>query len=506
MKKKATSPLDEYFARMDRLGLALTYADIKLRSRHSDILPSQTDISSVFSRHIPLKIPIVSAAMDTVTESRLAIELTKLGGLGVIHKANTPPEQAAQVGKVKHYLNAFITDPICIQPDQTVGQILKMQAEKNYKFSSFPVIDSAGLVVGLVTSNDFDFCSDPDSKIADIMSSDIIKAGKNTSVESAYQQMKKNHKKILPVFNPNGSLRGIYTWSDVKRIINKSSENYNLDTEGSLLVGAAVGVLGADLEERLELLARKKVNVLVIDTAHADSKTVIATIKFCKKYYPEIDIVAGNISEGWSVRPLIRAGVDGIKVGQGPGSICTTREVAGIGRPQASAVYDCAKAARGSGVPICADGGITRSGDITVGLALGASSIMLGNLLAGTTEAPGDIIYSNGHAVKYYRGMGSLGVLQANEAARERYGQQGCGSDKLVPEGVEGEVEYKGDLNKVIIQLIGGLRSGLGYIGARNIPSLQARAKIQRGTSAGQAENNPHDLLYYQDAPNYHKK
>jgi len=489
---------------MDRQGEAVSYNDIRLKTGYSEITPSSPDMdtSSLFSRRVKLKIPIVSSPMDTVTEAKMAIAIAKLGGLGIIHKALSPKEQAAMVGRVKHHLNAFVSDPICVSPDNTIGEILQMKKDKGYKFYSFLVRDSSGLIVGLVTHNDFDFCRDKDTRISKIMSTEIICAKPDITIQGAYRQMMETKKKILPVFNHDGSLRGIYTWADVSRIVLKSSETFNVDGRGSLVVGAAIGV-GADLEERMNFLNREKVNVVVIDTAHGDSKKVIDAVKFCKKYYSQIDVVAGNISEPSSAKHLVRAGVDGIRVGQGPGSICTTRVIAGIGCPQVTAIYNCAKAVRGSGVPICGDGGIEYSGDIPIALAAGAHNVMMGKALAGTTESPGDIIHKGGRTVKSYRGMGSLGAMIEHKTSRERYGQTDLTPDKLVPEGVEAEIDYKGDLNIIVSLLIGGLKAGMGYVGAKNIAALHRKADFHKISGTGLRESHPHGLLNMKDAPNY---
>jgi IMP dehydrogenase len=316
--------------------------------------------------------------------------------------------------------------------------------------------------------------------------------------------MMNHHKKILPIFIPDQKLEGIYTWSDVKRIVTNDAIGYNIDFNGNLRVGASIGVSGDD-EERASLLAEKNLDVFIIDTAHGDSKAVLRMLKFLKNNYPQIDVVVGNVSEGSAAKRLVEAGADGIRVGQGPGSICTTRIISGIGHPQVSAVYDCSKAIRGSGVPVCADGGITYSGDITIALAAGADNVMLGKLLAGTTQSPGVVTYRNGKAVKIYRGMGSLEAMLDNKASRERYGQTAKTSDKLVPEGVKGQVAFKGDVSNVLFQLLGGLRSGMGYVGASGINELHKKADFYRISSSGLSESHPHGLDYMEDSPNYRR-
>ena len=489
MKRKC----DEFFDVMNASRTALSFNDVRLKTGYSEILPSDADLKSRFSRNVKLQIPIISAAMDTVTESHMAIAMAKLGGLGIIHKALTPKDQASAVSKVKYDLNGFIPSPICVSENDTVREVMQMRETKAYKFMSFMVTDSNGKIVGLVTHNDFDFAG-YDSKISEIMSRKMIIAGKEVGVYEAAMIMMKDQKKILPIFD-DGEFKGIFTLSDVKRIINGDSQGYSLDSKGSLCVGAAIGV-GADTEERLALLSKSRVDVVVIDTAHGNSKAVIDTIKYCKKNYPNIDVVAGNISEGEAAKRLVDAGADGIKVGQGPGSICTTRITAGIGRPQLSAIYECEKAIRGSGVPICADGGIETSGDIVIALAAGGNNVMLGRLLAGTTESPGEIIYKDNHQVKVYRGMGSLEAMLDNQASRERYGQANTSPDKLVAEGVKSLVDFKGDVKPIVIQLTGGLRSGMGYIGTPTLKDLQEKADFFQITSSGLSESHPHGLNY----------
>jgi len=483
---------DGFFELMEALGLACSFNDVRLKTGYSEIKPADASLETRFSRRVTLQMPIVSAAMDTVTEESMAIAMAKLGGLGIVHKALTPKEQADIVTKVKYDLNGLIARPVCVSVNDTVSDVLLMREKKRYKFFSFMVTDEHDKIVGVVTHNDFDFCGDKSKKIGDIMSCNIISAASNITIAEAYEKMISNSKKILPIFDGN-QFRGIYTLSDVKRILNGNSRTFNLDASGSLRVGAAIGV-GSDLEERLELLSRARVDVVVIDTAHGNSKGVVETIRYCKERYPDIDVVAGNISEGEAARRLVDAGADGIKVGQGPGSICTTRIVAGIGRPQLSAVYECEKAIRGSGVPICADGGIETSGDITIALAAGADSVMLGRLLAGTKESPGDVIFNDGRQVKVYRGMGSLEAMLQNQASRERYGQADAPVGKLVPEGVKGLIDFKGEVAPIIFQLTGGLRSGMGYVGAVDIAVLHDKADFFRITSSGLVESHPHGL------------
>ena len=494
---------DAFFAKMEKSGLALSYNDVRLRTGYSEVLPSDVNVHTKFSRNINLNIPIVSAPMDTVTEAEMAIALAKIGGLGIIHKGLSPEKQFFAVDKVKRDLSAFIIDPICVRADQKVAEVLEMAEKKGYKFLSFPVLDEFGKLIGIVTSGRFEFCPDNSMKISEIMFEEIVSAPYGTTVTQAYEIMMQKRIKILPILNEQKEFKGIYTLSDARRIVKGHSPDYALSDDGTLRVGAAIGV-GDDARQRMELLAKAKVDVVVVDTAHGDSKAVIDTVKYCKNNYPQIDVVAGNISEAESAKHLVEAGVDGIKVGQGPGSICTTRIIAGIGCPQVTAVYNCAKALRGSGVPVCADGGIEYSGDITIALSAGADNIMLGKLLSGTTESPGEIIYRHDKKqVKVYRGMGSLGAMIDNRASRERYGQADSTVNKLVPEGIESEVNYKGDVSFILFQLAGGLRSGMGYCGAKNIRDLQQKADFYRITSAGAKESHPHGLDNIKKAPNY---
>lgn len=505
MNEKERKKCDRFFEKQRNQGLALGFGDVRLKTTYSMVLPGETNLSSKFSRNVRLAIPMVSSPMDTVTEAKMAIAMAIDGGLGIIHKGLSPAEQASAIGKVKHYLNAFIPDPICVKATDSVEEVLNMKLRKDYGFSSFPVLDDNGRIIGIITGNDFEFCADKTSRISDIMSTNVTGAEPGIDVLGAYEEMRRTHKKILPIFGDDNLLKGIYTWKDVKRIVTNDAGGYSLSRDGSLLVGASIGVNESD-RERASLLAAKNVDVLVIDTAHGDSKGVVDMIKYLKLQYPDIDVVAGNISEGEAAKRLVNAGADGIRVGQGPGSICTTRVIAGIGHPQVSAVYECAKAIRGSGVPVCADGGLEYSGDITIALAVGANTVMMGKLLAGTTESPGSVLYRDGKAIKVYRGMGSLGAMLDNKASRERYGQVENTSDKLVPEGVEAEIAFKGDVSNIIFQLIGGLRSGMGYVGAANIPELQRNADFYRISSSGLTESHPHGLDRIREAPNYRRQ
>lgn len=482
-------------------GLALTFDEVRLRTGYAEVMPDDVNIESKFSRNVNLKIPIVSAAMDTVTESKLAIELAKFGGIGVIHRSLSLEDQAFHVARVKHHLNGLIEKPICVYQDDKVYSVLLKRESSGYTFHSFPVLNRDGKLVGIITGNDFEFCKDNSLNVKDVMSTELLTASEGTSIDEAFDLMCREKKKILPLIKNNGEISGMYVFSDVKRIKTRSAETYNVDNRGQLRVAAAVGT-GEEALERVARLYGKNIDVIVIDTAHADSRAVIDTLKEIKKRY-SLDVVVGNISIGESVERLVEAGADGIKVGQGPGSICTTRIIAGIGRPQVSAVYDCAKAIKGYDVPICADGGLTNSGDIPVAIAAGAHSVMMGSMLAGTEEAPGEIIFREGRQWKIYRGMGSIGAMESSTSSRERYLQKQSGKSQLIPEGVEGLVPYKGKLGDILFQYVGGLRRGMGYVGAASIEELREKGDFDRITSAGVSESHPHNIRIIKDPPNY---
>jgi IMP dehydrogenase len=495
---------DKFFTARRKEDFSLTFDDVILKPGYSEVLPHQANLESRFSRNIRLLIPIVSSPMDTVTEAKMAIAMAMNGGLGIIHKGLDPVRQAAQVAKVKHRLNALIIDPICVKPEEKVADVLRMLAVKDYGFTSLPVVDSSGITVGVVTGDDFRFCANKEKDlISDIMSSKLISGTPGMEIPDVYETMRKYHKKILPIIDPNGLLKGIYTLSDVERIVSDKVENLNLDSNGTLFVGAAVGVTSED-RERAYLLALKGANVFVVDTAHGHSQRVIEMVKYLKHEYPEIDVVAGNISQAQAAKDLLKAGADGLRIGQGPGSICTTRIVSGFGAPQLSAIYDCAYAVRSSGIPICADGGIRYSGDITKALAAGADNVMIGSLLAATLESPGEVRTENGVFVKDYRGMGSLEAMNENKTSPERYGQSSENKGKFVPEGIVGTVQYKGPVSDVLFQLVGGLRSGMGYGGAKDLSVLKKEAEFTLISVSGGNESHPHDLQSIKDAPNYH--
>ena len=506
---------DRFFEIMEQQqGLALTYDDVRLKTGQARIRPDQISFKSRFSRRVGLNIPIVSAAMDKVTESEMAIELAKLGGLGVIHYNLSPKEQASEAKRTWHYLNGLIERPITVQHDDTIEKVERRREERAWPFHSFPVLDSEGRLVGLLTRNDFDFCADKGLAVSQVMTTGLMTAGPGTTIDEAYEMMRREKKKILPLVDADNRLTGMYAFSDVKRIRTGSSRMYNLDEQGHLRCAAAVGI-GDDAFERIELLKRY-VSVILINKAHADFDDYLSTLREIKKKDWPFDVATGNISEAESAKRLVDAGSDAILVGQGGGSICTTRRVAGIGCPQVTAVYNCARAIEGSGVPVCADGGIRFSGDITIAIGAGARSVMLGFALAGTKESPGKLetreIAVRGAGgetirqvmqVQVYRGMGSLEAMEEREGSRGRYNQTGV--LMKVPEGVSSVIPYKGEIAGVVYYLVGGLRSGMSYVGAADIEELVAKADFHRITNAGIVESDPHDVIILSDPPNYRR-
>jgi IMP dehydrogenase len=500
-QRKLAAKRDTFFKTIGGQGVGLTYEDVRLTTGYSATLPDNVSIESKFSKNVWLKIPIASAAMDTVTEAEMAIEIAKLGGIGVIHKNFSVQEQASQVAKVKFHLNGLIEKPICFDENTPIGEILARKDERSFNFHSFPIVDQEHRLVGILTKNDFDFCEDHSLKAKQIMTRNIISGAPGIGLREAYRIMKESKKKVLPLVDKDKKITGLYTFIDVKRVLFGDSKTFNVDQNGRLRVAAAVGVYD-DAFERVEKLINEKIDLVIIDTAHGDSKGVIDTLKQLKKRY-DIDVVAGNISEPESAERLCKAGADGLKIGQGPGSICSTRIIAGVGKPQVSAIYECAKVASKYGVPVCADGGLKFSGDIPIAIGAGAHSVMMGNMLAGTKESPGEFRFHQGVQYKVYRGMGSLGAMESHKGSRERYNQ---GKNDLIPEGMEGMVPYKGPLKEVIYQYIGGLKRGMGYVGAASIEDLRAIAQFVRITEAGKAESHPHDIIITREAPNYHDK
>lgn len=492
-----------FFNEIHKSGIDLTFDDVLLKPRYSEILPNKTKVNGFFSKNIPLKNAIVSAAMDTVTESKLAISISMCGGIGVIHKNLLPQDQANEVRKVKRKLHGRIDFPVTLSPDMTFKQVLELIEEKKYSFNTFPIIKDNKLI-GILTNKTFKFTKDKNKKLQEIMVTDLTTAYENTSVEEAYNIMLKEQRGVLPLLDKNNNFKGLYIFTDVDNIINGSRSNHNVDEKGRLRVAAAVGVTYNNPSEweRINLLINEEVDALVIDTAHADSLGVIETVKEIKNKFPNIDVVAGNVSTPEATLKLIEAGADGIKVGQGPGSICTTRIITGSGSAQLSAIFDCAKASNGK-VPIIADGGVRFSGDLVKAFAAGANCVMLGSLFASCTEAPGETVKINGIEYRIYRGMGSINAMRSWKGSRERYGQDNKSNDKMVAEGVEGKVLVKGPLEFIFNQLIGGVQSGLGNNGSKDIEELQKKAKFRRISPAGLNESHPHDLKHMEDAPNY---
>ncbi len=477
---------------------AYTFDDVLLVPQYSEVLPNEVDVSTYLTKRIKLNIPIVSAAMDTVTEARLAIALAREGGIGIIHRNMSIENQAQEVEKVKKSESGMILQPITVSPEDTVRHALQIM--ERYKISGVPVVEKDGKLVGILTNRDLRFLksTDYDKPVSLFMTKDnLITAQERVTLEEAEEIFQRHKIEKLPIVDQEGKLRGLITIKDIVK--RKKYPNACKDEIGRLRVGAAVGV-GPDVKMRVEALVSVHVDVIVVDTAHGHSKRVLETVEFIKSNYPHVDVIAGNVATAEGVIDLIKAGADAVKVGVGPGSICTTRVVAGVGVPQITAIMWAYKAAMPYEVPIIADGGIRYSGDIVKALAAGASAVMLGNLLAGTEEAPGETIYYQGRAYKVYRGMGSLGAMMSRLSS-DRYGQEKM--EKFVPEGIEGRVPYKGKLSDVIFQLVGGLRSGMGYVGARNLKELREKAKFVKITYAGYRESHVHDVIITKEAPNY---
>ena len=473
----------------------LTYDDVLLIPAYSEVLPRTVELSTKFSRNIELKIPFVTAAMDTVTEAKMAIAIAREGGIGVIHKNMPIKDQAKQVATVKRAENGMIYDPVTIKKGSTVRDALALMAE--YKIGGIPVVDDNRYLVGIVTNRDLRFERDMDKHIDEVMTKDrLITTNQSTDLEAAAQILQKYKIEKLPVVDKDNKLIGLVTYKDITKA--KDKPMACKDSKGRLRVAAGVGVT-ADTMERMQALVDAGVDAIVIDTAHGHSKFVIEKLKEAKNRFPNIDIVVGNIATGEAAKALVEAGADGVKVGIGPGSICTTRVVAGVGVPQLSAVYDVAKALKGTGVPLIADGGLRYS--VVKALAAGGYSVMIGSLVAGTEESPGETIIFNGRKFKSYRGMGSLEAME--NGSKDRYFQSGeADVKKLVPEGIAARVPYKGTLFEVIYQLTGGLRAGMGYCGAQNIEKLHD-AKFTRITNAGVMESHPHDVTITSESPNY---
>ncbi len=473
---------------------ALTFEDVLLMPQYSEILPKQVDIKTKFSKNVELNIPIVSAAMDTVTEHRAAIMMARLGGIGVIHKNMDIESQAKEVRRVKKSESGVIIDPIFIKPEASVGEALSLMSDLH--ISGVPVVDEEHKLIGILTNRDLRFETDKSVLVKDRMTkAPLITAPKGCTLDDAEKIFSQNRVEKLPIVDENGKLDGLITIKDLKK--RKEYPNANKDSYGRLRVAAAVGVGQLD---RVKALVEAGADVIVMDSAHGHSKGIIDTLKEIKSKF-NIDVVVGNIANPAAVKDLADAGADGIKVGIGPGSICTTRIVAGVGVPQISAIDDCSSEAAKFGIPVTADGGLKYSGDIAKALAAGASCVMAGSLLAGCEESPGEVITFQGRQYKVYRGMGSIGAM--TRGSSDRYFQEGTAQDKLVPEGIEGRVPYVGSIKDVIHQLTGGLRSAMGYVGAKDIKALQERAEFVEITSAGLKESHVHDVVITHEAPNY---
>ena len=479
---------------------ALTFDDVLLLPRYSDFIPSEASTQTKLTKNINIKVPLVSAAMDTVTESRMAIALAEVGGIGIIHKNNTIDEQVLEVKTVKKYESGVVRDPLTIESDKSIGELIQLTTELN--ISGMPVVDN-GELKGIVTSRDFRYADNMDAQVSSIMTphDQLITVEEGTPQETVKKLMHENRIEKVLVIDQSGALGGLVTMKDIE----KSAEHPDAtkDDSGSLMVGAALGT-GADTLERAHALNEAGVDLFVIDSAHGHSKNVIETIKVIKKEFPSIDVIGGNVATPEGALELVKAGADAVKVGMGPGSICTTRIIAGIGVPQISAILDIKEALKKMDVGIIADGGIRFSGDIAKAIAAGADSVMLGGLFAGTEEAPGKVELYQGRSFKTYRGMGSIGAMTERQDAN-RYMQEDTDAEKLVPEGIEGRVPYKGLVINVINQLIGGLRQSMGYIGCKTIDEVHQNSEFVEITNAGMTESHVHDVMITKEAPNYQR-
>jgi IMP dehydrogenase len=479
----------------DIVKIGLTFDDVLLMPAQSEVLPKEVDITTLLTRNIKINIPIVSAAMDTVTEANLSIAIAREGGIGIIHRAMSPEKQASEVDTVKKSESGMILDPITILPDAPISEALSLM--QRYRISGIPVTEK-GKLIGILTNRDLRFETQFSKKVYQVMTKEkLITASVGTTLDKAQKILHQYKIEKLPIVDKENNLKGLITIKDIEK--RKKYPNACKDSVGRLCVGAAIGT-GENSIRRAELLAKAGADVIVIDTAHGHTKAVIATLKALKKRIG-VDIIAGNVATSEATEDLIKAGVDGIKVGIGPGSICTTRIIAGAGVPQLTAIKDCASVAGKHKIPIIADGGIKYSGDVPKALAAGAHCVMIGSLFAGTDESPGEIVLFQGRSYKVYRGMGSLGAME--QGSRDRYLQAGVEASKLVPEGVEGRVPYKGLLSQSVHQLTGGLRSGMGYCGCKNLSELRRKAKFIQITNAGLRESHVHDVIITKEAPNY---
>jgi IMP dehydrogenase len=478
---------------------ALTFDDVLLLPAYSNVLPRDVSLTTKLTRDININIPLLSAAMDTVTESRLAIAMAQEGGLGILHKNMTIEEQADEVRKVKKFESGVVRDPITVGPNTTIGEVVELTRAN--KISGVPVVDGQDLV-GIVTSRDLRFETRFDNPVSLVMTpkNKLVTVKENTERDEVLRLLHEHRIEKVLVVDDNFHLQGMITVKDIQ----KSSDNplASKDNQERLRVGAAVGI-GPESEERVAALANADVDVIVVDTAHGHSQGVLDQVKWVKENYPKVQVIGGNIATGEAATALVEAGADAVKVGIGPGSICTTRIVAGVGAPQISAISNVAKALEGTGVPLIADGGIRYSGDIAKALVAGAHTIMIGGMFAGTEEAPGEVELFQGRAYKSYRGMGSLGAMQQQQGSSDRYFQESSDADKLVPEGIEGRVAFKGNLGPVVHQLLGGIRASMGYTGSANIEDMRTKPEFVRVTSAGMNESHVHDVTITKEAPNY---
>lgn len=483
-------------------GMALTFDDVLVVPSYSELLPSQVDIRTRLAKDVVLNIPLISAAMDTVTESSLAIALARMGGMGIIHRNMSPEKQATEVDRVKRSESGMILDPVCLEKNASLAEARELM--QKFKISGIPIVQGEEKkLVGILTNRDIRFCKDDDFKkpVSEFMTADkLITARVGTTLDEARDILQRYRIEKLPLTDEAGCLKGLITVKDISK--KADYPNAALDKLGRLLVGAAVGV-GADLEKRIQLLSSRNVDAVVIDTAHGHSRGVIEAIRRIKAAVPGLPVIAGNVVTAEGVRALVQAGADAVKIGVGAGSICTTRIISGAGMPQLSAIYECAKEAAKFDIPVIADGGVKYSGDMVKALVAGADCIMLGSLLAGLEESPGELVLYNGRQYKTYRGMGSMGALQGY--GKDRYATGLGGGEKLVPEGVEGMVPYKGKLSDFVFQLVGGLRSGCGYAGAKTLQDLKQKTGLVRISNAGLLESHPHSITITREAPNYQR-
>ncbi len=478
---------------------ALTFDDVLVVPGYAEVLPDQAEVGGQLTAGIRLNIPVVSAAMDTVTEARMAIALAREGGIGIIHRNQSPASQAAEVDKVKRSQSGMIVEPIMLPPAATLREAEQIMS--TYHISGVPIVDPHGKLVGILTNRDVRFVEQKDYElpVQQFMTAQpLVTARVGISLDEAKLLLQKHKIEKLPLVDEQGVVKGLITVKDIQKA--RDYPNAAKDGKGRLLVGAAVGV-GSDLEERLHLLANEEVDVVIIDTAHGHSAGVIGAIRRIHAHWPDLPVIAGNVVTAEGVEALVKAGATGIKIGVGAGSICTTRVISGAGMPQVSAIYECTRVARKLGIPTIADGGIKYSGDIVKAIVAGADLVMLGSLLAGLDESPGEVVLFEGRRFKEYRGMGSLGAMQGY--GKDRYASALGGSGKLVPEGIEGRVPYKGNVHDYIYQLVGGLKSGMGYAGAANLEELRTKVQLVRITNAGLIESHPHDVIITKEAPNY---